>query len=162
VRFNLSYCRDYVACAVTHDADVGIDVEVAQPIDSIRKTASRYLSKHELDTLASVSNRTYVSRFLTYWTLKEAYLKSRGKGFVIAPNMISFHAEDENAIRVEIDRSLDDDPSAWQFALTRPTSSHTMALAVRGKKSGSFNIVPYSLEPREFLKHADRHRVLAS
>lgn len=150
-RFNLSYSRGYVACAITQQADIGVDIEVVQPTESIRKTARRYLSKDELDTLRCLSGQEYVSRFLVYWTLKEAYLKSRGTGFTKTPSAISFHVDDGRALRLRINPLLDENPSAWQFASFHPTALHVTALAVKRNAEVPFEIIPYSLESPEML-----------
>ncbi|KAL6507742.1 hypothetical protein OROGR_023937 [Orobanche gracilis] len=88
LHFNLSHTSSLVACGVTVDAQVGIDVEEKHRNikHNILAFARRYFSKHEVQSLAVISDpRVQKMEFMKLWTLKEAYVKALGKGFSGAP-----------------------------------------------------------------------------
>ena len=80
IHFNLSHCREAVACVVGNKP-VGIDVEsVRQYKDSL----ARYTMNDEELTMIARANRPDVA-FIRLWTMKEALLKLTGEG--ITDNM---------------------------------------------------------------------------
>lgn len=75
VHFNISHCREAVACAVS-DSPVGIDVE---SIREYKQDLAEYvLNEKELSCVLSSDNPAFA--FTRLWTRKEAVLKLRGTG----------------------------------------------------------------------------------
>lgn len=76
VHFNLSHCRDAVACAI-HYAPVGIDIEsVRRPLNM---PLARYvLTDSELQQVTEAKDPPL--EFIRYWTRKESIVKLTGKG----------------------------------------------------------------------------------
>lgn len=75
IHFNLSHCREAVACVVS-DRPVGIDVEsVRQYKDSL----ARYTMNDDELRLIAEAERPDVA-FTRLWTMKEARLKLTGEG----------------------------------------------------------------------------------
>lgn len=80
IHFNLSHCREAVACAVS-DRPIGIDVE---SIREFRESLVRYtMNEAEVQQIMS-AERPEVA-FTRLWTRKEALLKLTGRG--ITDNM---------------------------------------------------------------------------
>jgi len=80
LRFSLSHTRDLVACAVSVEFEVGIDVEKARDsIDPIA-LADRFYVRHEATALRALPIEQQMDQFLSIWALKEAYAKARGRG----------------------------------------------------------------------------------
>jgi 4'-phosphopantetheinyl transferase len=78
--FNLSHCREAVACAVS-DHPIGIDIE---SVRHLRESLVRYTMNE--DEVASVFNDPRPdAAFIRLWTKKEALLKLTGEG--ISNNM---------------------------------------------------------------------------
>ena len=75
IHFNVSHCREAVACAVS-DHPVGIDVESIQRFNEslVRFT----MNDEEVSQTLSAPQPGIV--FTRYWTMKEAYLKLTGEG----------------------------------------------------------------------------------
>ncbi len=76
IHFNLSHCREAVACAVSN-RPVGIDIE------SVRTTLNQSVARYVLtdDELEAVNNAVIPElEFIRYWTLKESIVKLTGKG----------------------------------------------------------------------------------
>jgi 4'-phosphopantetheinyl transferase len=75
IYFNLSHCRDAVACIVG-DSPVGVDVEC---IDRYRPLLLNYtMSEQERQLIAASPHPA--TAFIRLWTMKEAVLKLSGEG----------------------------------------------------------------------------------
>jgi 4'-phosphopantetheinyl transferase len=136
LRFNLSHTHGLIACAVTWDRDVGIDVEDTQRRSGGVHLAERYFSASEVADLHAVSTERQRSAFFDYWTLKEAYIKARGMGLAIPLGHFSFQFRHEldycqRTISIAFAPALADNPQNWQFGQTSPTARHRLAWAVR-------------------------------
>ena len=131
LRFNLSHTRGMVACAVTRDLDIGVDVENRARRLRHRDLSERFFGEAEVEALRALAPEERARRFLELWTLKEAYLKARGLGISIPLRGFQFQLSDSAPPRIRFDPALlCDDPESWQFALHRPTQTHTLALAI--------------------------------
>lgn len=76
IHYNISHCRDYIACILSRDYEVGIDVEdIRSFADSV---ARRVCAQSELDRIYTSECRN--TEFFRHWTLKESYLKAIGQG----------------------------------------------------------------------------------
>jgi 4'-phosphopantetheinyl transferase len=75
--FNLSHSESLLACALTDDGQVGIDVEFIRPLKDRERLFEQILSPQEL--LASDMSDNL---FFRYWTAKEAVIKAEGSGGV--------------------------------------------------------------------------------
>lgn len=131
LRFNVSHTREVVVCAVTLDADIGVDVERTTPHDDLPAVAPTVLAPGELDALRALPPERRVERFYAAWTLKESYLKARGLGLALSPRAVEFGFEEAGRVRVRFGPDAADDPSDWWFALLRAGSGHLLALSVR-------------------------------
>lgn len=79
IHFNLSHCREAVACAVS-SRPVGIDVE---SVGRYRESVARYaMNDDELSQILSADRPDVV--FTRLWTMKEARLKLTGEGISAA------------------------------------------------------------------------------
>ena len=129
VHFNVAHSADLVVCAVAMDREVGVDVEDLQrrPVD--RRFVTRYCAPAEAADIAAQPEDTWHDRFLTYWTLKEAYLKARGLGVSVPLADVCFTPSPDGSARVSfLGRLADSDPN-WLFHLMQPTDRHVLAVA---------------------------------
>lgn len=131
LHFNVSHTDGLVACAVTLDREVGLDVESTGRQRDLGSVANRFFSPEEARELSALPDRERRERFFDYWTLKEAYLKALGVGLSVSLAGFSFELADGLPIRVKPSGRAAEDPDAWQFELLRPTPDHVMAVAVR-------------------------------
>ena len=74
--FSLSHCSKGVACAISDECPVGIDIERIRNYN--RQLAERVLSAEELEATESPPHRDVA--FIELWTRKEALLKMTGEG----------------------------------------------------------------------------------
>jgi len=81
LRFNLSHTGKLVACALTLDDEIGVDLEdTTRELDPF-EIAERVFSREEIAAFRALAPESQRRRFFESWTLKEAYLKARGLGF---------------------------------------------------------------------------------
>ena len=80
IQFNVSHTRGMALIALTTQHAVGIDVEWTDRNVQDRDIAQRYFSARESAYLASQAPLERTSKFFSFWTCKEAYLKMQGKG----------------------------------------------------------------------------------
>jgi 4'-phosphopantetheinyl transferase len=130
LRFNLSHSAGLVVCALAEGREVGVDVEDLDRAQTDLGIVRRYCSPGEATDIEAQGPRGWHRRFLTYWTLKEAYLKARGLGVSVHLSDINFVLErhDESA-RVEFLDSLAGTDTRWMFRVEQPTSRHLLAIA---------------------------------
>jgi len=126
--FSLSHTRGCVACAITRDAPIGVDVQRIDKTQSVKEIADRYFSEEEALWLRQCSGDLRKIRFFELWTLKEALLKALGVGLSGSLTCVSFRL-DENA-RIELSGPSSFDPHLWHFALFEPDLDVRLAIAI--------------------------------
>ncbi len=89
LHFNLSHSAGVVVCALARGRTIGVDVEDLSRRAPDPAIVTRYCSPAEAEDVCAQGDR-WRDRFLTYWTLKEAYLKARGLGIAVHLSDISF------------------------------------------------------------------------
>ncbi|KAL0000337.1 hypothetical protein SO802_014118 [Lithocarpus litseifolius] len=151
LHFNISHTSSIIACGVTVNSAIGIDVEEKQRKlkNNILAFARRYFSPYEVGLLTAISDPEFQRQeFIKLWTLKEAYVKALGRGFSAAPFKtftIRFRTATQGhlserrgseAFDVVVD-SFDDPKnltSNWQFALLELAGSHYAAICIEGDR----------------------------
>jgi 4'-phosphopantetheinyl transferase len=83
LQFNLAHSCDLALYAFTYSRQVGIDVEYKRAAVDYEALARIAFSPNEQATLYSLHNKLKQGFFYTRWTLKEAYIKAKGKGMSI-------------------------------------------------------------------------------
>jgi 4'-phosphopantetheinyl transferase len=131
--FNLSHTQGLILCAVTGAPAVGADVEHVHERRSSLDVADRYFAAAEARALQALPQEQQTDRFFHYWTLKESYIKARGKGLAIPLEHFAFDFEGERSLSVRFEPSLQDDAGKWCFWLCRPSPEHIAAVCVRAE-----------------------------
>jgi len=129
IAFNLSHSPGMVACAVTKTGEVGVDVETVRPREFL-KLAERFFAPGEFQELKRLPEHERARAFFRFWTLKEAYVKARGRGLSLDLSGFFFPDVLGNEIRIEFDEGWDDDPNDWQFYRHEPDDQNQIASAV--------------------------------
>lgn len=125
VEFNLSHSAGLVACAVTLGVPCGIDVELRRTLDDMMAVAGAIFTPGELAALSACAEAQRATRFLTLWTLREAYAKATGEGIAADLSHLSF-TFDEGAVAAHFRPGCDD---GWQFHTAAPGAHHLLAVA---------------------------------
>jgi 4'-phosphopantetheinyl transferase len=134
-----------VVCVLGRGRAVGVDIEdlARRPPDPA--VVSRYCSRAEAEDVRNQGDQ-WRDRFLTYWTLKEAYLKARGLGIAVQLSDISFTlAPGDDTARVSFLNSLSDADDRWVFHRLRVEPHHVAAVAIEVPDGASprLTIAPY-------------------
>ncbi|XP_050227660.1 uncharacterized protein LOC126677197 [Mercurialis annua] len=155
LHFNISHTSSLIACGVTQNSQIGIDVEekLRKIKNNVLAFARRYFSVHEVEFLSAISEpEVQRQEFLKLWTLKEAYVKALGKGFSAAPfktftiRVKAAAKSDQAVFPDDLDCEVSeimvesfDDPkkfsSNWQFALMELSGSHYASICVEKYKT---------------------------
>jgi len=131
LRFNLSRTPGYVAM-IGHDGiDSGVDVERTDRVRNLRSLADRVFAEPELDELAAIEPPALEQRFYKLWTMKEAFIKAKGKGLAIPLDAFWFESDSGGGFTLRSEESVEQHPESWHFTLRRPTPVHVLATACR-------------------------------
>lgn len=81
--FNVSHSKNWV-CVVLSKQEVGIDIEeVSRNYINLSKS---YFNNSEILYINSYENSSQMKKFFEIWTMKESYVKAKGKGLSIPLN----------------------------------------------------------------------------
>ncbi len=150
--FNLSHTAGLVTCAVAAGGELGVDVEDLRRAREDLPLAHKYFAAAEVDALEQWPPQQRPVAFFQFWTLKEAYIKARGRGlsiplgqfaFTLAPDrppLISFAAGPSGGHGTCRCEWVGDRPDAWQFARIRLAERYQIALAHRPGQSARLTI----------------------
>ena len=124
--FNISHCDGLVACAISDDLELGVDVEPVgrkAPLDLART----YFAPEEERWLTGLPRADQPLGFLRLWTFKEAYIKATGLGLAQPLHDFAFAFD---PLRVLFHDPALGDPRAWRFE-QRQVGDHLLALGWR-------------------------------
>ena len=127
--FSLSHTRGYVACAITSNAPLGVDVERIDQSQRVQELADRYFSEKEAAWLRQCSDELRNIRFAELWTLKEAFLKAVGVGLSGSLTHVSFRFDEHARIMFSGPSTID--PHEWHFALFEPVYNVRLGIVIR-------------------------------
>jgi 4'-phosphopantetheinyl transferase len=127
LRFNLSHTPGLVACAVTLNRDIGLDVEASDRHLADIDSMIAHFARIERQYFSVIDPGQRQKMFYKFWTLKEAYLKAIGKGLALPLNAFGFILDGCN---IRFTTATGERPAHWQFRLFRPTEQHQLAVAV--------------------------------
>nr|AFB69925.1 4'-phosphopantetheinyltransferase 7N [uncultured bacterium] len=137
--FNLSHTRGLVACVVSRNVDVGIDVErTSQSADALDVARDRFSSR-EVRSLEECDHAARSARFTELWTLKEAYAKAKGTGVLGGMDVCTFTLGPTDSLCCDVvDRG---GPDAWLFAVFG-VLDYRLAVAVHDpeKRCGALSV----------------------
>ncbi len=134
LRFNLAHSGGVVACVMTNAHEAGVDVEDLQRRAVERDLWHRFCAPSEAADIEVHPQSEQQRRFLTYWTLKEAYLKARGLGIAVHLADIAFDLSGPQP-RITFRESLAGTPDTWQFAVAEVPPHHLISWCVAGDPS---------------------------
>jgi 4'-phosphopantetheinyl transferase len=113
--FNVSHTRGLVACVVSRNLDVGIDVErTGHGVDALDIARDRF-SSQEVRSLEHCDSAVRAAQFTELWTLKEAYAKATGVGVLGGMDVCTFTFDHTDSLSCDVVDSGGSD--AWLFAV---------------------------------------------
>ncbi len=138
--FNLSHSSGLAVCVFTRARNIGVDIERVRCFPDRKEIAKRFFSREEIDTLNTLTEQDKNETFYILWTLKEAYIKARGKGLFIALGTLAVSFLPGGPAKL---LSALDDPLAaehWTLQIISPGKQFVGALAVEQGWTGRINI----------------------
>lgn len=93
VHFNVSHSGDLILIGLSHQARLGVDIELIAPIE--KNLVERFFSPAEQAALSKVSDAEWLRGFYRCWTRKEAFVKGLGRGLKLPLDMFDVSIEDE-------------------------------------------------------------------
>jgi 4'-phosphopantetheinyl transferase len=134
IAFNLTSAEGLAAFAISRDCTLlGIDAEpVGAAIEP--ETLSLFGSPAELEIVSTLQGREQQSLLLSYWTLKESFLKAVGTGLMAAPDQLNVRL-DRTTDAILIDNLLTADGTHWHHCLLLAPSEHLIAISVQSDQA---------------------------
>lgn len=132
LRFNVSHSHDLALYAVARGRELGVDIEYMRGVDYL-DIAQRFFSAHERDVLRGLPTPQHQAAFYACWTRKEAYIKARGAGLLMALDRfdVSLAPHEPAALLNTWDHP--DDAAHWSLQALHPGENYAAALAVAGR-----------------------------
>lgn len=121
LRFNLSNSVGLTVCLIVDapvevgPVEVGVDVEAHSRADEIAEVEYKVFSPAEIAQVDALPETERPDRYLSLWTLKEAYIKARGMGMALPLREISFLFDGAGDVRLEVADGVDEDALRWRF-----------------------------------------------
>lgn len=88
--FSLSHTKNMICCALSHNKEIGCDIESLQPRKYQEKLTEQVFSKKEQAFYKELPTATRSEFFYRSWTLKESFIKALGQGLRIPLTSLSF------------------------------------------------------------------------
>ena len=133
LRFNLSHSGGYVLYAVTHQRELGIDIERMRPgFAREGGIAERFFSPHEVAALRALPLSLQATAFFACWSRKEAYIKARGLGLAIPLESFDVSLTPGEPAALLHTADGPQETSRWAMQELAPVPGYAAALAVAG------------------------------
>lgn len=140
VYFNLSYRKNCALLGISNTGHLGIDIEKISDIDHIPTFAVNYFSFEEQQRIFGKEKKAeQLASLFTFWTMKEALIKSLGMGFSVPLteyNLCPFLNQPLN--NPDFDRS-----NNWNISTVFVDDNYKAAYAIR---SGQVDIKFYEYD----------------
>ena len=146
IRFNVSHADDLALVAVSHNRELGVDLERLRPLDGIDDIARRCFGPAERRALDRAPSSSRLSTFYRYWTLKEAYLKACGTGMSGILDRIDVATAGDDP--VALPDALSGAERWWSARPLDAAPGYLAALAVEGHHVTAHTLMMMSWPPR--------------
>jgi 4'-phosphopantetheinyl transferase len=130
-RFNVTHTEDRALIAISHDREVGVDLERLRTISEAARIVESYFTPAEQAQFTSLPESIRASAFLRGWTRKEAILKGKGLGLAgLAASYETMFGTMELSEQFELASPLPRIDEWWLWE-AMPRAGYFAALAVR-------------------------------
>jgi 4'-phosphopantetheinyl transferase len=131
--FNLSHSHDMALYAFTLRKEVGVDLEYIRHDFEWSDIEGMFLSQREKSRLREISENTRYKKYYTYWTRKEAFLKSVGTGLATDPKDVDVIKQSGQSDWVMQPNQIIGSHRQWSLLDLDLGSGYAASLAVEGK-----------------------------
>ena len=132
LRFNMSHSNGLALYAVSHDREVGIDLEYLRPIDNAEQIAKRFFSSREIEQLRALPEHMQNEGFFHCWVRKEAYIKAIGKGLFQPLDQFDTSLSPDGSSTLLHSSEYPRETTPWSLMDIHPHPDFTAALSVEG------------------------------
>jgi 4'-phosphopantetheinyl transferase len=129
VSFNLAHSGDAVVAAFSLGGPVGVDVEKRRDNSRCMDLAKRFFHPNECEYLLGLPEPERYRAFLSIWTAKEAYIKSRGEGMHRVKNVVCTDIHDTDTIDICITDTVGITTNVYAIRNVRIGSDYSCAVA---------------------------------
>ena len=131
IYWNLSDSENSVVIAVSHDVEVGIDIERHRSLRDFDALARSIMHPEELSRWTALSDHQRTQWFFDLWSTKEALIKCCGYGLSLAPKKLNINPEIP-ADCSQFVAAVGPDQRQWncQVKLARDITDFSFAVAV--------------------------------
>lgn len=145
LKFNVSHTQGCIICAITQYDAIGCDVENCLRNNEVLEIATRYFANRELEQINLLPDNEKVSRFFDFWTLKESFIKTTGKGLATPLKSFHFNINNENqplntAISLVIDADQEENSDFFKSLLFYYNDEHRVALTVKNTNKNKLRL----------------------
>jgi 4'-phosphopantetheinyl transferase len=152
IQFNLSHTERLIICGFSLTNYIGVDIENFTRKNSTLKIAKRFFSAIEYNDMKTLIQSKMEERFFHYWTLKESYIKAKGKGLSIPLDKFHFKIINDS---LHFESDLEDNPKEWNYWLLKPTKNHFGAISVHNKNNNILTLQCKKIIPLKKEKTID-------
>jgi 4'-phosphopantetheinyl transferase len=163
VCFNVAHSDDLALIAVSHEREVGIDVERIRPLPGLDDIVAQYFATEEHRAFARATPEDRLAVFYRFWTLKEAYLKADGIGLGLPLAEVDVSAVGEQPT-VLPPVSPSSKATSWIAYVVNPGPEYAAALVVGGtaRTSVAMRDFVFPTSPREPVTTTDQPRAVGA
>lgn len=130
--FNLSHSHELALYAVTHEREIGVDIEWMRPLDDAESIATHFFSAREQAALRSLPAHLKHQGFFNCWTRKEAYIKATGEGLSQPLDAFDVSLVPGESARLLSVLGKPGEVERWSLQALQPPAGYAAALAVEG------------------------------
>lgn len=146
LEFNLSHTDGLCVLAMSWHSRLGCDVESLKRRGLDVEIARKFFTPEESEEIATHPPEHQIYRLLSYWTLKEAYIKAEGQGLSMGLDSFYFHLLDKCPPRLMLKNGAQTPTATWIFKQEMLRDDFIFSLAVESKSD---------TEPKIEIKPAD-------
>lgn len=138
LRFNLSHSHELALLGVTHEHEIGIDIEWIKENYGFHEVAEHFFTAKEVTQLRALPVELQRQAFFKCWTSKEAFLKAKGTGLSGELDEVEIALAGNQCVRIHAS------VAGWTLSELNPGNHYKAAVVVEG---GSLPVNCYRWEP---------------
>ena len=131
--FSLSHSQGLALFAITHDREIGVDLEQIQTDFAWELVAEQLFSAREVTALRSLPAAMGCKAFFDCWTRREAYVKAKGDGLGRPLDDLELSLIREEPADLDSAGGRRQETCRWSIEKLYAGTGYAAALAVRGQ-----------------------------
>lgn len=140
IKFSCSHSGDLALIAFARGVELGVDLQLHQPMNDAEDLARHYFSASEIRELAQLPPALKTTGFFNCWTRKEAFIKATGRGLSYPLDRFSVSLTPGQPAAI---LSAEDEPealTAWSLVSLEVAPDYSAALVFKDKRSQVRNL----------------------